>query len=129
MKVPSSSHATPPYVVAAESATVTTTPVVIRTFLSCWSAVKAIHSPSGEKVGELARSVPGTATGSSVPARLSQRRAFWLLPRMTRVAPSGERANAGDVRVGARRSPNEIYSQLVRPDPLIPERDHPQMAA
>ena len=49
--VPSSSHATPPKVLKAESASVMVAPPSRRTFFSLPSATNATHSPSGENVG------------------------------------------------------------------------------
>ena len=48
---------------ATESAMVMGAPPPARTFLSCPSATKAIHAPSGENTGLVARSVPGIGIG------------------------------------------------------------------
>src|SRR6478609_6529359 len=129
MIVPSASHVPPPKPTAAESARVITAPVATRSFLSCWSAVKRIHSPSGEKTAALARSVPVSGVASSWSRRGGQRRPFWRASLIASIVPSGERARRGAVDwvERERESPKVMYSRAVLL--LPPLRDHPQAAA
>src|SRR5689334_9787798 len=111
----SSSQATPPCVRSTESARVTAPPSPGRTFLRRPPAMKAIHRPSGEKVGKPPFSVPGIGVGRSSPRRLSQIRPPVTVSTIASAEPSGESAS-GPLDVEATSSgPKATYRQVVPP--------------
>ena len=82
-----------PRLLPSDSHRVTGVPPSTGTFFSLSSAMKAIHFPSGEKIGVLAPSVPGIAVRTGALSFLTYSIFSWLLCKVSaRVLPSGDNA-------------------------------------